>query len=143
MTDLCSQGGVYETVCKGVRLAWKTIYCSKGIRRKQLKEVGILKRLNHHHIVSLMRTYTQGPFLELLLAPVAVYDLAIFMDDIGSLNERLSGGEVCMIDNSQMMRGLDELCPDTGGGSALHDSAVSRLSTCFGCLTGVITYVHE
>jgi serine/threonine protein kinase len=125
-----------------MRLAWKTNYCSRGIRPEQRKEIDILKGLSHHHIVSLMGTYTQGLFFGLLLAPVAVCNLLTFMTDIDELQERLANGESCTIDDTQMMRRLDELCPDTGGGSNLHYTAVSRLSSCFGCLVGVINYVH-
>jgi len=137
------EGGVYETVCKGVRLAWKTTYCSRGVRPEQMREIDILRRLDHHHIVRLMGTYTQGPLLGLLLAPVAVCDLKTFMEDIDIVRERLIMGDQCMIDNSQMMRRLDELCPDTNGGSDLHHEALSRLSSCFGCLVDVIAYLHE
>jgi serine/threonine protein kinase len=137
------QGGVYETICKGVRLAWKTKYCPKGIRAEQLREMDILRRLSHHHIIRLMGTYTQGLFLGLLLAPVAVCDLKTFMEDIDTLRDRLTKGALCKIDHTEMMRRLDSLCPDSGGGSVLHQDAVSRLSCCFGCLIGVITYLHE
>jgi serine/threonine protein kinase len=137
------QGGVYETICKGVRLAWKTKYCSRGIRAEQLREMDILRRLSHHHIIRLMGTYTQGLFLGLLLAPVAVCDLKTFMEDIDTLRDRLAKRKMCKIENTEMMRRLDELCPDTSGGSDLHQDAVSRLSSYFGRLVGVITYLHE
>jgi serine/threonine protein kinase len=125
-----------------MRLAWKTKYCPRGIQCEQRKEIDILKKLRHRHVIKLMGTYTQGPLLGLLLAPVAGSDLHTFMEDIDILHEGLSAGERCEIDDTQMMKRLDYLCPDTDGGSDLYNATVSRLSTCFGCLTGVIAYVH-
>jgi serine/threonine protein kinase len=125
-----------------MRLAWKTKYCPRGIGFEQQKEIEILKKLRHRHIIELMGTYTHGPFLGLLLSPVAGCDLHIFMEDIDIIRERLRAGEACEIDDTPMMRRLDYICPDTDGGSDLYNAAVLRLSTCFGCLTGVMTYVH-
>ena len=65
-------GGVWETHCKGVALAWKTKYCRRKIGDVERKEITILKKLSHNHIVKLVGTYTYRRFLGLLLWPVAV-----------------------------------------------------------------------
>ncbi|EON62509.1 serine/threonine protein kinase [Coniosporium apollinis CBS 100218] len=74
-------GGVYETTCKGVALAWKRSYCRGLIGPEERKEIEVLKKLSHCHIIELVGTYSHGPFLGLLLWPVAVCDLGIFMED--------------------------------------------------------------
>jgi serine/threonine protein kinase len=101
-----------------------------------------LKNLSNRRVIKLIGTYTQGSLLGLLLAPVAGSDLHTFMEDIDILRERLRAGKTCEIDDTQMMKRLDYFCPDTDDGSDLYNATVSRLSTCFGCLTGVIAYVH-
>ena len=78
-----TQGGVYETFCKGIALAWKTRYCrKKESQATQRREIEVLKRLDHRHVVRLVGSYTQGPELGLLIWPVAICDLGAFMDDI-------------------------------------------------------------
>lgn len=69
-------GGVYETSCNGVKLAWKRKYCRRKIGERERREIEVIKKLSHRHIIRLMGTYTHSPFLGLLLWPVATCDLA-------------------------------------------------------------------
>ncbi|KAJ9661125.1 hypothetical protein H2201_006676 [Coniosporium apollinis] len=47
-------GGVYETTCRGVALAWKRRYCRGVIGSEERKEIEILKKLSHRHIIQLV-----------------------------------------------------------------------------------------
>ena len=67
---------VVETCCKDVKFAWKKIGYLNKIQIEQVKKVKVLKILSRHHIVKLVGTYTQQPYLGLLIWPVARYDLA-------------------------------------------------------------------
>lgn len=55
-------GGMYETSCNGVKLAWKRKYCRRKIGERERREIQVIKKLSHVHIVRLMGTYTRGPF---------------------------------------------------------------------------------
>lgn len=77
-----TNGDVHETLCNGVALAWKTIYCRHGIGLKERKEIEVLKRLSHEHVIKLVGTYTHRRFLGLLLWPVATCDLADLLEEL-------------------------------------------------------------
>ncbi|KAJ4358686.1 uncharacterized protein N0V89_003270 [Didymosphaeria variabile] len=101
--------------------------------------------MSHRHVIKLVGTYTQGAELGLLIWPVAVCDLATFMDDIDVLRGSLTDLETGGIENSQIssiMSRLGSLCPETDPRTDAYVAAVSRLSACFGCLIGAIDYVH-
>ncbi|CAN9382865.1 unnamed protein product [Alternaria alternata] len=83
------QGGVYETNCNGVKLAWKRKYCRRKIGERERREIEVIKKLSHRHIIRLMGTYTHGPFLGLLLWPVATCDLATLLEDVDWLQKRV------------------------------------------------------
>src|SRR5436190_9854058 len=78
-------GGVYETVVQGLSVAWKRRFCRGPIGIGELREIEILKKLRHRHIIKLLGTYTHESFLGLLLWPVAVCDLATFLEDVDNL----------------------------------------------------------
>jgi hypothetical protein len=82
-------GRVYETSCNGVRLAFKRKYCRRKIGERERREIEIIKKLSHRHIIRLMRTYTHGPFLGLLLWPVATCDLASLLEDADWLQKQV------------------------------------------------------
>lgn len=135
-------GGVYETMCKGVALAWKTKYCRTSIGPQERKEIEILKKLSHAHIVKLVGTYTHQRFLGLLLWPVAVCDLTTFLEDMDNLSShwRLKGR------GFDYDPGLLERCRALGLPSdpgLMPVAASSRLAQSFGCLAGAIAYLHE
>ncbi|KAJ9641478.1 hypothetical protein H2199_005448 [Coniosporium tulheliwenetii] len=79
-------GDVYETSCKGIAVAWKTIHCRCGIRPEERKEIEVLKKLSHKHIIKLVGTYAYRQFLGLLLWPVATCDLATLLEDMEALH---------------------------------------------------------
>lgn len=77
-------GDVHETTLRGWKLAHKKIMFRRKIGEKEKKEIEILKRLSHTHVVQLVGTYTQQRLLGIILYPVAVCDLHTFFDDVES-----------------------------------------------------------
>jgi len=130
-------GGVWETHCKGVALAWKRKYCRRKIGDAERKEITILKKLSHNHIVKLVGTYTYRQFLGLLLWPVAVCDMATFFEDFET-----TFGENCTTDNEQSAR-LTALGLPCESQASLHSHGCEFLYSKIGCLTSAIAYLHE
>lgn len=138
-------GGVYETVCKGIPLAWKRRYCHKQIVTNDLRELEILKKLNHRHIIKLVGTYTQGPFLGLLLWPVAVCELGTFLEDVDTLiSDAFTAGDRSDIDAQGLARRLDQLGMSTSHSlEVIRQTALTRLKKSIGCISGAIAYLHR
>src|ERR1700743_3205257 len=80
-------GPIYETQCKGFVFAWKRRYCRVKINEEDRKELSVLKKLNHHHVVKIAGSYTHHKHLGLLLYPVAVCDLGELLEDVEALND--------------------------------------------------------
>jgi serine/threonine protein kinase len=128
-----AMGGVYETHCKGVALAWKRRFCRKRIGDKERKEIEILKKLSHRHIIQLVGTYTHKQFLGLLLYPVAVCDLATFFEDI----ETLHSGQPLDLMQEERFQSL-------GLPYKLDAYNISAfLYGTIGCLASAIEYLHS
>jgi len=130
-------GGVWETHCKGVALAWKRKYCRRKIGNAERKEITILKKLSHNHIVKLVGTYTYRQFLGLLLWPVAVCDMATFFEDFETVL-----GENCTTNDERSAR-LTALGLPCESQASLHSHGREFLYSKIGCLTSAIAYLHE
>ncbi|KAL5374705.1 hypothetical protein DPSP01_011724 [Paraphaeosphaeria sporulosa] len=73
---------VESVLCKRVRLVRKTIKCTRwtGVKREDaLREVQLLYRAQHAHIVRLVGSYVIGPDLAILTYPCAEWNLEQFM----------------------------------------------------------------
>jgi serine/threonine protein kinase len=119
-------------------VAWKRKYCRTKITAQAQREIGIIKRLNHRHIIKLVGTYTHGPFLGLLLWPVMICDLATFLTDVDNLTNEPN------LDDDTAIERLVAL--GIGGGGSIENAriaAVRRLKQSLGCITGAIVYLHE
>lgn len=57
------------------------MYFRSKISEAERKEIDILEKLSHRHIVKLAGSYTHGQMLSLLLYPVALCDIATVMED--------------------------------------------------------------
>lgn len=130
-------GGVFETTVCGKRVAWKRRYCRRQIGAQDLREIEILKKLRSRHIISLIGTYTHGPFLGLLLWPVAVCDLGMFLEDVDKLLQS-PGPQPSRTDHqttlTQRLRSLGIDAPN---------DALTRLKQCIGCTSSAIVYLHN
>jgi hypothetical protein len=125
-----SSGDVYEVICEGVALARKLIYPSKTAKREDIwNEVDIMQKLRHRHIVRLVGSYIQNRVLGILLWPVAVCDLAMFLDGL---------------DGDDWAR---EYIKNLGLSYSPHDSENFRdprlfLRRLYGCLANTMEYLH-
>lgn len=142
-------GPVVKTVIKGVCVALKRIYCRQGIGRQHLQEIEIIRKLMHPHIIQLAGSYTRGPYLGLLIYPVARCDLATYLEDIdyllkldGKLIEQYSRTEHSeRLDRFKAISRMDDKHPIEF--SRLSCAARARLWECFGCITDAMLYLHE
>jgi serine/threonine protein kinase len=133
---------VYETRCKGIALACKKIYCRNRVEVNKYKsgaEIEILKKLEHHHIVKLIGTYTHQNVMGLLLWPVAVCDLATLFKDLDGLKTPPHDGRL----DSEVEERFFKLGIQTESSSVAVRFAQRRLFQSFPCLTGAIAYLHS
>ncbi|KAF2189364.1 kinase-like protein [Zopfia rhizophila CBS 207.26] len=148
-------GGVYETTCNGVQLAWKRKFCRYRIGDRERREIEIIKRLDHRHIIQLVGTYTHGPFLGLLMWPVATCDLATFIEDLDWFR-RMDGAEL----NKDLHAGFFSVADSSDEGSMRAARLVAlgiyshltvaevirmtaaRLEHALGCMASAIAYLH-
>ncbi|KAL2801532.1 kinase-like domain-containing protein [Aspergillus granulosus] len=134
-------GGVFETTVCGQTVAWKRQYCRRQISTQDLREMDILKKIDSRHIIKLVGTYTHGPFLGLLLWPVAICDLGTFLEDVDRI---LHGFGNVGIDYPAITQRLYSLGLDAPQ-SPSHTicAATIRLKQSIGCISSAITYLHQ
>ncbi|KAI9703432.1 MAG: hypothetical protein M1820_005905 [Bogoriella megaspora] len=134
-------GGVFETIVCGQKVAWKRQFCRRRIAKQELQEIAILKKLDGRHIIKLVGTYIHGPFLGLLLSPVAVCDLGTFLEDVDSLLHRSEDAEV---NHQAIQQRLDGLGIQSSlGPMAIQEAALKRLKQSIGCISSALTYLHQ
>jgi serine/threonine protein kinase len=142
-----SFGDVYETTIKGYKLAHKKILFKRRIGRQERKEIEILKRLSHVHIVQLIGTYTQKRYLGILMYPVAVCDMHTFFQDIEAWSKVVAVVEndsvaarrkVLDADIHSRLTGLEYDFP-RGNGANWASIVYSKI----GCLVSAIAYLHD
>ena len=134
-------GGVFETTVCGQKVAWKRQFCRRRIAEQELREIAVLKKIDGRHIIKLVGTYTHGPFLGLLLSPVAVCDLGTFLEDVDSLLHRREDAELDHQAIQQRMNGLgiqSSLAP-----MAIQRGALKRLKQSIGCISSAVAYLHR
>ncbi|KAF2824320.1 kinase-like protein [Ophiobolus disseminans] len=132
-------GEVVEATCKGVKVALKRIYHRRQIQIGQMKEIDVLKKARHRHIVKLVGTYTQRPYLGLLLWPVARCDLALALEcmETDGLHNQSSAQDPGFLEKlSERDLNIEEFRDIVG----VQDE---RIWSSFGCLTGAVAYLHE
>jgi serine/threonine protein kinase len=128
-------GGVYETAIGDYTFAWKRQFCRRKITDVERKEIEILKKLSHQHIVQLVGTYTHRQFLGLLLHPVAVCDLATFLDDFESI---CNGKDI----ESEQKERLHQLGLLYEPRRDFRSTGSTYICSKIGCLTSAVEYLH-
>jgi serine/threonine protein kinase len=150
-----ASGGVYETEIgsDGIRLAWKRIYIRHKIRQSERREIEIIKRLSHPHIIRLIGTYTRERILGLLIWPVATCDLATLLDDADWLRKHTANGDW---EASETLISVYSKCHDhdrepaflplglTGsdGRQTMHGT-IRYLEKTIGCIASAVSYLHS
>jgi serine/threonine protein kinase len=121
-------------MCKGIIFARKQIHCSRRMNLKYVKrELDVLKKLSHKHVVTLLGSYTQNNILGLLLYPAAACDLGMFLDELDE--EQRSKA-------TELGGGLSKLMNRLGLPVSLPH-ARKRLNKVYGCLANAIRYLHD
>jgi serine/threonine protein kinase len=129
-----SFGDVYETFCKNLPVARKRVHFKNQVKIKDVKkEVEILQKLSHHHIINLLGSFTQNRMLGLLLLPVADCELGEFLEAIDQTPSDEHPNEICVI------LGLDAAAKHTGQPL----DPVLRLRPLMGCIANAIEYLHK
>lgn len=136
-------GQVVEATCQGMKVALKRLHCSYKIQAARLKEIEVLKRLSHHHIVKLIGSYIQEPYIGLLLWPVAQCDLAFVLDcleldGLKSKSSERSEGFEKIVERNPYYRNMqiEEM-------RAIVGADEERIWASFGCLSGALVYLHK
>jgi hypothetical protein len=129
-------GLVYEARVQGIFFAWKRRWYRGRISQIERKEIEIMKKLSHPHIIRLIGTYTHRQILGMLLYPVAVCDLQTFFQDLEvSISEK-------EIDAAQKDR-LEKLGLPHESKEDLRRSANIFLYTSIGCIISAVAYLHS
>ncbi|KAJ4357481.1 uncharacterized protein N0V89_002057 [Didymosphaeria variabile] len=131
-----SMGSVFETNVQGHTFAWKRRFCRRKIGEAERKEIEILKKVSHHHIIRFAGSYSHRQFLGLLLYPVAVCDLATFLEDFESLlpnSDRDSAREERMTALGLSCRNLE---------SEFYRCSL-LLARRMGCIISAVEYLHS
>lgn len=132
-------GPVHATTIRGVAVAWKIRYCRRGVGVAERKEIEILKKLTHKHIVRLVGTYSRESYLGLLTWPVAICDMATFFEDMDVVFDGEKEVRMEMTNTSHYCRlnALKSLSNTNG-------RDMSRIAwRWLGCLARAIEYLHS
>lgn len=150
-------GPVYKITCDGVNLALKRISCRRKMGAREKREIEIIKRLSHDHIIRLVGTFTQGRCLGLLLWPVAICDLATFLEDVDWLQSHLLLIESKELEplESEDLEGWVNISPQSTSKRITRltalgvnfsqqplESAVAILRRNIGCIACAVAYLH-
>lgn len=136
-----ASGDVEKIVCRGISLAVKTKVVRPG-QLREWKEIDILKKLSHRHIIQFVGTFNHKKTMGLVVWPVAVCDLATFFRDLDFFKDH------------KTLRGFSEKSPgsihrfrelDIKVESCALARPLARKWLCqqFGCLASAIYYIHQ
>lgn len=131
-----AKGAVYSARCQNGRVvAWKKIYCPRGITQAERRELVVLKGLSHKRVIQLVGSPTQRLYLELLLWPVASTDLAAFLDGVDGFTTHQAMSTLSPDAKDDANVFIKEL---VGAGSPLD-----LLRQSIGCLISAVAYLHN
>ncbi|KAF2132066.1 kinase-like protein [Dothidotthia symphoricarpi CBS 119687] len=123
-------GYVHETTIRDKKLAWKRIPFRRKIGKAERKEIDILKKVSHVHMIQLVGTYTHNRFLGILMYPVAVCDLHTFFEDVEA---HWTEGTTDAVQQAR----LEALAYVSN-----PESKALPIFTKVGCLVSAIAYLH-
>ncbi|KAK7180169.1 hypothetical protein DPSP01_012796 [Paraphaeosphaeria sporulosa] len=131
-----SMGSVFETSVRGFDFALKRRFCRRKIGEAERKEIEILKKLSHRHIIRLAGSYTHRNFLGLLLWPVATCDLATFLEDYEAVMDNSPEDHA----RGERMIALSAM----GDGSEVFEISANSILKCrMGCIISAVEYLHS
>ena len=108
-----------------------------------MEEINILKKLRHRHVIKLVGSYIQEPYLGLLLHPVAVTDLATLIEDYDFLQYSQEPQDFKRI--NQAIDRIQQLHPGHGAISVpvYRSMGADVLQKTLGCLASAVAYLHQ
>lgn len=115
--------------CRRIRLARKTIKCSRSMKKTEaISEVEHLQKLRHSHIVRVVGTYTIAKELAILLYPVAHWNLTDFLAEVNKRSRSLYVNvSDYLLHNSRSQAWI----------------GVESLITFFGCISNAVSFIHS
>jgi hypothetical protein len=135
-----SMGGVFETTVQGYTFAWKRRFCRHRIGEAERKELEILKKVSHRHIIRLAGSYTHRQFLGVLLYPVAICDLATFLEDWDAILMDSPEDHAREERDERMTRlGVRRETPEK---RVSFDASIILISQ-MGCIISAVEYLHS
>ena len=127
-----------------MNLAYKRVLFRRKIGEKERKEIEILKKLSHSHMVHVIGTYTHNKFLGILMYPVAVCDLYTFFEDVEAWTDLVlqhpQSVALASLDTSSKER-LDALGYDYPTDPSKGLMAIP-IFVQIGCLLSAVAYLH-
>jgi serine/threonine protein kinase len=144
-----SMGPVYETAVRGHVFAWKRRFCRRHIGEAERKELEILKKVSHNHIIQLAGSYTHQQFLGLLLYPVAAYDLATLLEETEMVVNNRADLLASQCEKLGLLCGLGALRPNREGGymemvrNEIEDRLIPFVLSKIGCIISAVEYLHS
>jgi serine/threonine protein kinase len=137
-------GDVHEVKVGGLNLAHKRMLFRRKIGERERREIEILKKLSHSHVVQVVGTYTQNRFLGILMYPVAVCDLYTFFEDVEAWTDLVlqhpQSVALASLDTSSKER-LDALEYDYPTDPSKGLMAIP-IFVQIGCLLSAVAYLH-
>jgi serine/threonine protein kinase len=134
-----ASGVVEKIVCHNISLAVKTKTVRLG-QPREWKEIDVLKKLSHRHIIKFVGTFNHKQVMGLVLWPVAVCDLATFFRDLDIFknNETLRS-----FSKTEPIYHFKELGIKVESCALAKPLAREWLYQKFGCLASAIYYIHR
>jgi serine/threonine protein kinase len=102
------------------------------------RELDILKKITHKHVVTLIGSYTQNRVLGLVLFPATVCDLGVFLDEMDEMQSEYGVESPRFLGSGAFATLLQRLwaISSTYGACRL-------LKTMYGCLANAVKYLHD
>ncbi|KAF1941268.1 kinase-like protein [Clathrospora elynae] len=140
-----AMGDVHETTIQGWKLAHKRVPFRRRIGEKEKREIEIIKRLSHVHVLQLIGTYTQQRYLGFLLYPIAVCDLHIFFEDVEAWSTTRLQDDVreARLEAFDLIHKARLTVLNYDFPSSQERRMASPVYSQVGCLVSAITYLHE
>lgn len=144
--------GFYETTPKGVRPIQHRRVLQEDVSRN---EIEILKKVQHNHIIRILRPYALPG---LLLWPLAVCDLATFLGDVEEVRNQLECQEkltkigklwptvnrlYALLGSCDSSGVITDSFEDNTATEGIYSVATALVGRCYGCIMSAVSYLHE
>lgn len=127
----------HPTRDKKIAFARKSVMPSASFTTKHIEgEIELLKKLDHHHIVTFVGSYNHDHTMHILLFPCAMCDLSALLGELDNCQTRQSPPKY-LYELGWIERG------DRDNLNSLPRVVGPRLEQMYGCITSAMVYIHE